>query len=197
MAKKMKSSTYLSAGPIVAAQRMSKRASPKRLNNPPDDFLPKQVHIFSANSLGSWLSWSLTTTPGHWFLASGIIQYASETSRHTPIEPGSKDHVSVAVIKNVPQVHGYKSDSMLESIECMSLILSRYNKFCMSRNLLGLLGLGINESGDVWNGPMKSSNSAVEYGPQYHPFWNSLFTISLNMSWCIKIDGWLGGVKVE
>ena len=101
------------------AQKMSSSASPNNPNSPPDDFFPKLVHVFSANTLPSMgsSSFSRTTMPGHWSLAKGIIRYASATSLQVPSDPGGNDHTSVAVVVNVPQVHGYRSvliDALIE-----------------------------------------------------------------------------------
>ena len=71
--KKTKSSTHLNNGPMPAVQRMSSRASPNILNNPPDDFFPKHTQVLIANGLLCSSPWSLITTPGHWSQARGMI----------------------------------------------------------------------------------------------------------------------------
>lgn len=67
----------------------------------------------------------------------------------------------------------------------------------MSRNLPGFPGLGIMDSGAVWNGPMRVSTSACESGPRYLPELNSRSRIVVKASACSSMDGLFGGVYVN
>lgn len=69
--KNKKSSTHLSIGPIPLACSKSARASLNRPNKLPAVAPPKLLLMLSANCFG-WFK-IRTTTPGHWFLCSGMI----------------------------------------------------------------------------------------------------------------------------
>lgn len=66
----------------------------------------------------------------------------------------------------------------------------------MRRNLPGLAGLGMTESGEVWKGPRRASTSAQEAGPMYLPRSNSIWTLWLYSSEKVSIDDLLAGAKV-
>ena len=93
-------------------------------NNLWDNFFPKQTQVLSANGLHCSSPWSLITTPGHWSGARGTILYALEMSLHAPNDPGGRDHINVVTVANVPQVHGYKSEKILELIDWTLLEMS-------------------------------------------------------------------------
>jgi hypothetical protein len=67
-------------------------------------------------------------------------------SVHAPNEPGGNNWTSVATVKKVPHVHGYRSVSIDEFINFMPITFLGYERFWIRRNLPGF---GIRESGDV------------------------------------------------
>ena len=68
-----------------------------------------------------------------------------------------------AIVEKVPQVHGYREESIDELIDGMGeTSVCRKEKSWTRWNLPGLLGFGMMESGEVWKGPMVASNCALE-----------------------------------
>jgi hypothetical protein len=67
------------------------------------------------------------------------------------------------MVEKVPQVHGYKFESIEELIEEIpkdGFGLRGKERFWMSLYLPGLPGFGTMERGEVWKGPMSSSTSS-------------------------------------
>ena len=73
-----------------------------------------------------------------------------------------------AIVEKVPQVHGYSEESMCALMDGMGAAGEcGKEKSCTSRNLPGLLGFRIIDSGDVWKGPMAASSCALVKGPKW------------------------------
>jgi len=86
--------------------------------------------------------------------------------------------MSLQMVAKVPYVQGKRSESTLELIELMGGegLLGK-DKFCISRNLPGLPGLGIMDSGAVWNGPIIDLSALAENGPTKRSLENSVLMI--------------------
>ena len=65
----------------------------------------------------------------------------------------------------------------------------------MRRNLPGLAGFGMRDSGEDWNGPISRLRSSFEKGPMYRPLLNSTSMIELKTSFNISVDVLLEGVR--
>jgi hypothetical protein len=95
----MWSSTHFETGPIPEAQKMSVPASATDPCVLPADDNPKLLLVFMAN----WsVPCSLTTSPGHWSGWTGIMRYASATSRMDACEPGGRCQIKEQRVLKVP-----------------------------------------------------------------------------------------------
>ena len=59
-------------------------------------------------------------SPGHWLGLTGIVLYASATSRMEAWEPGGRQVMSKATIEKVPQVHRKLLQLMWELMDIAS-----------------------------------------------------------------------------
>lgn len=105
---------------------------------------------------------------GHWDSCNGIVRYASATSRVAACDPSGRRAISKNMVENFPHVHGSRSvvkALLMDGLGKRCEVWMGNEKFCTKRNLPNLPGLGINESGDDWNGPIAASIAVKGRGP--------------------------------
>src|SRR5580698_2316198 len=135
------------------------------------------------------------TVPGHCACLMGMVLYASATSRTAACDPAGRWRMVVQMVSKVPHVHGKFDDIMSALIARMaSLFVYGAEKFWMIRYLPGFCGLGMMDTGDVWNGPRRFSTWCREKGPSYLPLSNSSLTDCWKMLLCTEVLSSLGGV---